>query len=140
MLAIYQLHCYVRKRCFFLITQEQLKITWRKWNYNTTYYCLQELTVRLPQFEQSNLSKLQAVVNKANEIYELTIRNISKNQPLCLHPLDLEAVHNEAAQAAMKTYDGSVKKISNKPDQKRAELAQVYNFYMSSFIYPPGIF
>lgn len=91
----------------------------------TQHFVIQDIESRLPLLEQSNLSKLQATVQQASDAYEETIENVIKNQPLCLHLLDFEAVHSEAVLAAMNIYDTQVKIISDNQDHKKAELKQV---------------
>lgn len=86
---------------------------------------MQELNGRLPQFLDSNQSKIQKAINKANESYDETIQNISKDKPFCVHPKDLDRIYKDAKERAIKTYDGARKRVTQQYDDEREKFLKV---------------
>ncbi|KAJ0175922.1 hypothetical protein K1T71_008096 [Dendrolimus kikuchii] len=84
----------------------------------------QELENKLKNYLTLNQSKVQKAVVDANKEYKKVIQTTTNGNPLCLHPIDVEDLHNEAATAARRLFDSRRKQIPQMRDEERTRFLQ----------------
>ncbi|XP_028029968.1 atlastin-like [Bombyx mandarina] len=81
-----------------------------------------ELEARLQHYLTLNKAKLQKAVVDAKQAYDDAVQKVTKGEPLCLHPLDLDSLHNKAVDAAADLFDNNRRTPDKESDPERISL------------------
>ncbi|KAG6447005.1 hypothetical protein O3G_MSEX004720 [Manduca sexta] len=86
----------------------------------------QELEALLPQYLLINDGNLQKALGEAKDAYEASVRRVHGADLLCVHPSDLQTIHNEAVAAALRVFDARRKQYPGIPDDNRTKLLESF--------------
>lgn len=85
---------------------------------------VKELDEILPQTLLMNETKVRKLNSEAQKIYADEVKKVHGENLLCLHPTDLESVHNEAVQKTVEFFDSRRQKFADFEDQARVVLIE----------------